>query len=205
VATVVRGKPFGEDLLARLEAVGEEAAAIRAEERVAGVVDPQLGSARVGRGRRVAAEGLNQCLEDEAIRCVVLSGEASVVADVAVGKQVAVRPAVVARCSLAHVGLGQEVADRVGEIRVLIEKGEKWRKHPLRELVDEVVAPDVPGGVREEAVREGEDLQTLGFGEERIALGGPGHVEDTLQPDRIVGGMQYLLAHDDVGEAVPTH
>ncbi len=123
-------------------------------------------------------------------------------ADVTVRQQAAVGVAVEPRRGVADVALEEEVAHAVGEIPVVVEDLADRREDALGELVDEVVGPEVAGGVGGVAVAEGEDLQLLDGVEAGVVLGRPCHVEDAGQPDAGVDRVDPALAHDHVGEPV---
>ena len=149
----------------------------------------------------------------ESFRGVERNAGRAVVAHVTIDEQGLVGVVVVARscrpdvsldeqmsqCDRRHVGVGEDLAD-TGE-------------DSFRQFVDERVGPAVTRRVREEAVREGEDLQLLGLGVGRCAgrtgtrrLRCPCPIEQERQPTSRVFGMNDRLTHREVGEAVrPDH
>jgi hypothetical protein len=126
----------------------------------------------------------------------------AVAAPVAAAHVRAVRVVVEVLRGVADVALDQEVSDADARVVGGGEHLADRREHAVREVVDGAVRPEVAGAVREEPVREGEDLGLLVGGVGGVALRGPGLREDVLEPLAVDLGMDLRLAERDVGEAV---
>jgi hypothetical protein len=152
---------------------------------------------------RVVGERLQQRLVDEADRRLEVDARRVVVADVAVGQQAALALVVEAGRGVADVALGEQVAQRVGEVVRVGDDRAHRREHAFGELVHERVREEVARGVRGVAVGEGEDLELLLVRPGRAGLLRlPGLVEDAAEPRAGVDGVDRALAEHEVREAV---